>query len=76
MGLVYSWNSSDFLTVLFAGCVDYEVDLTGSKWCILSVELERGKGNVAWQHAQIARQSTADKDQFPFSFRVLFGSTD
>jgi peptide-N4-(N-acetyl-beta-glucosaminyl)asparagine amidase len=59
------------------GCVDHEVDLSGSKWCVLSAELSRGKGDVAWQHAQIARQSTkGSNDEYPLVFRILFGSAD
>nr|CAG4650162.1 EOG090X06HD [Sida crystallina] len=73
-----SWTicGPDSCQMLPNGCVDYEVDLSGSKWCVLSVEMEKGKGNVAWQHAQIARQSIRDRDVFPLSFRVLFGSAD
>ena len=58
------------------GCVDYEVDLSGSKWCVLSVEMSRGRGDNAWQHTQIARQSTKDHTHFPLSLRVFFGSLD
>lgn len=58
------------------GCVDYEVDLSGSKWCVLSVEMSRGRGANAWQHTQIARQSTKELDHFPLSLRIFFGSLD
>lgn len=58
------------------GCVDFEVDLSGSKWCVLSAEMSRGRGDNAWQHAQIARQSTKELNQFPLSLRIFFGSFD
>nr|CAG4634793.1 EOG090X06HD [Alona affinis] len=65
----------DHCQILPNGCVDHEIDLSGSKWCVLSAELTRGRGNVAWQHAQIARQSTKGlNSDYPLVFRVLFGS--
>nr|CAG4649340.1 EOG090X06HD [Scapholeberis mucronata]SVE93625.1 EOG090X06HD [Scapholeberis mucronata] len=57
-------------------CTDCEVDLTGSKWCVLSAEMSRGRGDNAWQHTQIARQSTKELNQFPLSLRIFFGSLD
>ena len=58
------------------GCVDSEVDLSGSKWCVLSAEMSRGRGDNAWQHTQIARQSTKELDRFPLCLRIFFGSAD
>ena len=60
----------------YLGCIDCEVDLTGSKWCVLSAEMSRGRGDNAWQHTQIARQSTKELNQFPLSLRIFFGSLD
>nr|CAG4641704.1 EOG090X06HD [Eurycercus lamellatus] len=66
----------DQCQILPNGCTDYEVDLSGSKWCVLSAELSRGRGTTAWQHAQIARQSTKELNHhYPFVFRILFGSS-
>ena len=56
--------------------MDYEVDLTGSRWCVLSAEMTGGRGDVAWQHAQIMRQSTTERNNYPFALAVLFGSFD
>nr|CAG4637019.1 EOG090X06HD [Ceriodaphnia reticulata]SVE72944.1 EOG090X06HD [Ceriodaphnia reticulata] len=67
---------SDHCQILPNGCVDYEIDLSGSKWCVLSVEMSRGRGDNAWQHTQIARQSTNDLTHFPLSLRIFFGSLD
>lgn len=58
------------------GCVDFEVDMCGSKWCVFTVEMSRGRGDNAWQHAQVARQSTKELNRFPLSLRILFGSLD
>nr|SVE77013.1 EOG090X06HD [Daphnia lumholtzi]SVE78239.1 EOG090X06HD [Daphnia lumholtzi]SVE78868.1 EOG090X06HD [Daphnia lumholtzi] len=67
---------SDHCQLLENGCVDFEVDLSGSKWCVLSVEMSRGRGANAWQHTQIARQSTKELNHFPLSLRIFFGSLD
>ncbi len=58
------------------GCIDFEVDLSGSKWCVLSAEMSRGRGDNAWQHTQIARQSTKELNRFPLCLRIFFGSAD
>nr|SVE75132.1 EOG090X06HD [Daphnia dolichocephala] len=73
-----SWKicGTDHCQILENGCVDYEVDLSGSKWCVLSAEMSRGRGSNAWQHTQIARQSTKDLNHFPLSLRIFFGSLD
>ena len=56
--------------------MDHEVDLTGAKWCVLSVEMSGGRGDVAWQHVQIGRQSTTQRSHFPLAVRILFGAFD
>nr|CAG4638458.1 EOG090X06HD [Cyclestheria hislopi] len=57
------------------GCVEHEVDLSGSKWCVLTAKLAKGSGDNAWQHTQIARQSM-ESDAYPLCLRVYFGSID
>lgn len=38
----------------------------GSTFLEIEARLSGGKGNVAWQHAQLFRQQT-DSEEFPFS---------
>ena len=64
------------LCFVFAGCVDHEVEMCGSRWCELSVDLDGGRGAQAWQHAQVGRQSTDDRLAFLWRLRVLFGDVD
>lgn len=65
------------LTVLFSGFQDvYEFrEFQGEEWLTISVELSGGKGDVAWQHAQLFRQALNDKD-FPFVVNFTFKTND
>lgn len=43
----------------------------GTKLLTIEVELSGGKGDVAWQHAQLFRQA-ADSTEFPFVVTLHF----
>lgn len=38
----------------------------------ICVKLSGGKGDCAWQHTQLFRQSTSDVDKFPFELEISF----
>ncbi|KAF5300863.1 hypothetical protein FQR65_LT09024 [Abscondita terminalis] len=44
--------------------------LTGSRYITINANLTGGKGDVAWQHSQLFRQSTSSKD---YLFSVVLG---
>lgn len=46
-------------------------DLKGSKTLILTALLQRGQGENAWQHTQLFRQSSQDKETYPFEIRLM-----
>lgn len=74
--LTWQLSTSDRRHTLPNGCVDHEVEMCGSRWCELSVDLDGGRGAQAWQHAQVGRQSTDDRLAFLWRLRVLFGDVD
>lgn len=43
-----------------------------SKQLILEAELAGGRGDVAWQHSQLFRQSLNDTKEYPFSITLTF----
>lgn len=38
----------------------------------ISAILSRGKGDCAWQHTQLFRQSITSNDDYPFELRISF----
>lgn len=56
----------NLFTYFYLDTTEIETDtFRGSKVLTVQVELSGGKGSVAWQHAQLFRQST-DSEEFPF----------
>lgn len=49
-------------------------DFSGSKYLLIKATLKGGKGDCAWQHAQLFRQPMSSQD-YPFSVTVTFKST-
>jgi len=47
-------------------------EFQGVQELILSVRLSGGKGDNAWQHAQLFRQSVKDKNLFPLDIEITF----
>ena len=45
-------------------------DLEGSKTVTLTAHMRGGRGEVAWQHTQLFRQSTSENDVFPFDVKI------
>ena len=49
-----------------------EDDLQESTNLQISVVLQKGKGDNAWQHAQLFRQTDNATDQFPFMVHIKY----
>lgn len=46
-------------------------DLHGCKTLTITAVLQGGKGDLAWQHTQLFRQSTNDRDSYPFEIKLI-----
>ena len=44
--------------------------LSGEEVVTLTAELRRGKGDVAWQHTQLFRQTMDNRQEFPFDIKI------
>lgn len=62
---------NDFFFLFF---IDDEVhsvdDLVGNESFTITAILTGGKGDIAWQHTQLFRQSTNDGDEYPFEINI------
>ena len=50
--------------------------LSGSKTLKLTATISGGKGDVAWQHAQLFRQSFDSQSEYPLDIAVFFRESD
>ena len=46
--------------------------MKGNPEMLLHAEMRRGKGDVAWQHTQLFRQSMNDSSIAPFDIKIHF----
>ena len=46
-------------------------DLNGAKTLSIKAVMHGGKGEVAWQHTQLFRQSIQSKGEYPFEIRLF-----
>ncbi|XP_070567617.1 peptide-N(4)-(N-acetyl-beta-glucosaminyl)asparagine amidase-like [Ptychodera flava] len=70
---VVSWRlCSEEQCVLLDGGEDAMVtkDLKGASTVTLTAEMHGGRGDIAWQHTQLFRQSMDDQSVFPLDIRI------
>lgn len=66
------FNFLDLSLVFIQGQPQQTVNImSGCKVILVTARLSGGKGDVAWQHAQLFRQSLDSKD-YPFSITFSF----
>lgn len=64
---------NDFLSNLPAGpSLQAVPDLQNAREFTLTASMSGGRGEVAWQHTQLFRQSSDDKSSIPFEVKVTF----
>lgn len=47
-------------------------EFSGSSTFVIKAKLIGGRGDCAWQHAQLFRQNTNDKNIYPFQVKITF----
>ena len=75
LSFVSLFTNENFISLLIGiGGPTTEIvcDLKGQTGFTLTASLRGGRGDVAWQHTQLFRQSSEDLTSYPFEVRVKF----
>ena len=72
--------TTNFMFIVYSPLTGHESTicsaLSGSKTLKLTATISGGKGDVAWQHAQLFRQSFDSQSEYPLDIAVFFRESD
>ena len=66
----YHERESEVELIEMENCQDFDTKLTGAERVTLTSILSGGKGNLAWQHAQLFRQNLNSENEHSMVIRI------